>query len=164
MGVYLIFSASLMLRVNLWLTEKVGDRFQVALFWSVFLAVAAAFVIYALFKRLGVRRTVAVFAVFSACYLLSRMQAYFSDKTHILSYGLLGLLSMRDMARPGGRFRLKGLLVAFGFVLLISSLDEIFQSFRPGRTGDIGDVLTNAVSGALGMCLFSAIDRRSGYP
>jgi VanZ family protein len=153
-----------MLQVNLWLTAKVGDPFLYRCFWAASSAIAAGVVIYAVLRRLGLFKLLGVLAVFLGCYILGESQQYFVERTHILSYGLLGLLAARDMADSAGALGPSGGALAAGFVALVSAADEGFQSIIPNRYCQMGDFVTNVTSGALGMALYMAIRARPGRP
>lgn len=163
LGAYIIISASFMLQVNLWLTATVGDPLLYRSFWVASAAVVAAFVCYAVLARIGFLRALLVAAVFVAAYLLGESQRYFAEKTHILTYGLLGYLAARDMAgASGARMGWAGSAVALAYVAIVSALDEGFQRLLPYRFGELGDFMTNVLSGALGLGLFAAASKRRG--
>jgi VanZ family protein len=76
-----------------------------------------------------------------------------SDKTgHIAAYGGLAVLSVRAVA--GGLPCLVALRIA-GFALAIAGgygiLDEIHQTFVPGRSGDIADWYADLTGAAIGI-------------
>lgn len=162
-GAYIVVSASFMLQVNMWLTSAVGDPFLARAFW-VGASVALAFsAVYALTLRAGAVRLVAVLCIFALAYLVGRWQAYFAEKTHILTYGLLGYLAARDLAGAearagaGGIAGAAGALKAVACVALVSACDETFQLLLPYRFGDLKDFATNIASGALGIALLFAL-------
>ena len=82
-------------------------------------------------------------------------QPYATEKIHILEYGLLGWLAMRDFSRQD-RSGLETVLYTFIFVLVTSLLDEGFQKLLPWRVFEVRDILTNLVSGILGISVFIA--------
>lgn len=83
---------------------------------------------------------------------------YFDKLLHMSGYGLLGVLfcracrsswpaaSDRALARAGALF-----------TALFGLSDEIHQSFVVFRTADAGDVLADAVGGALGVVFYFAL-------
>jgi VanZ family protein len=156
-GVYLVVSASFMLQISEWLTAKVGDPFLAACFWTFSVFILLAVILYAVKARLGILRVCAALSVFALSYLLTTRQEYFAEKTHILSYGLLGYLAARDLIGAGIMRNPKNAVLAISFVALISASDEMFQLVLPYRFGEMKDVITNIVSSALGLCLFVAL-------
>ena len=80
----------------------------------------------------------------------------FSDKLlHLGAYALLGAALLRGFsgARPErvtGRRALGAVLAA----LLFGISDEFHQSFVPGRTPDVMDLLMDVVGGAIGATLY----------
>lgn len=150
LGVYIVVSAAFMLQVNMWLTARVGNPFLFRSFWVASFIVLIVAVVYAFRARLGAPRILAVLSIFALAYLLGTMQHYFEEKTHILMYGLLGFLAMRDLARAGK---------AASFVVLISALDEGFQWILPYRFGEWNDFITNVLGGVLGIGLYGALKK-----
>jgi VanZ family protein len=73
-------------------------------------------------------------------------QPWFLDKVfHALEFGLLGLL----VAWALGFERQRGMLIAFVFACLYALLDEVHQSFVPGRNASLGDWLADAIGAGL---------------
>ena len=159
-GIYIVISASFILQINLWLIAKVTDQFLAGSFWVFSVLVMLAALAYALRQRLGVLRLLAALGVFALAYLLATRQAYFAEKTHILSYGLLGYLAARDLVGVNGAERLKGIALVAGFVVVVSLADEVFQWAPPYRFCELNDVMTNIIGGVLGMGLFLALRKR----
>jgi len=88
----------------------------------------------------------------------------YSDKwEHIAMYGLLSTLIVRAMA--GGRWlgvRTSVFWSAVVLATLYGVSDEVHQSFVPGRTADVADVVADAIGAvvAAGLLLAWAIIRR----
>ena len=159
-GAYIVLSAAFMNQVSLWLASTVGDSFLEGSFWALSILILIAAVAYTYKAHISILRAGAVICVFILMYLLSAWQQYFADKTHILSYGLLGYLASRDLAASGTMTKVRDLAAVMAFVIFISACDEIFQWLLPYRTGEMKDLMTDIVSGALGACLFM-ITRKS---
>jgi VanZ family protein len=68
---------------------------------------------------------------------------------HLTEYFIFGLLVLRSIrgGRPG--LRLSWVLAVIGIVAAYASLDEFHQSFVPGRTASIYDVMLDTTGGAL---------------
>lgn len=80
---------------------------------------------------------------------------YFDKLLHMGGYGLLGLLFCRACrsswpAASGVALARAGVL----FTALFGLSDEIHQSFVAFRTADAGDVLADALGGALGVAFY----------
>ena len=88
-------------------------------------------------------------------FIFAWRQPYVTEKVHILEYGLLAWLAMRDFWRQD-RNVLKTSLYAFILVLITSCLDEGFQKLLPWRVFEVRDIITNLVSGILGISVFIA--------
>ncbi|WP_456401537.1 VanZ family protein [Persephonella sp.] len=72
------------------------------------------------------------------------------ERMHFLQYAVLGLLFFKffEFTVP-----LKRIGLSIIFVVLVGTIDEVIQWFLPMRVGDIKDVMINAVSGVLGVCI-----------
>ena len=72
--------------------------------------------------------------------------------THVLGYGILGMLAYRaalvDFRRP--------LPASFAVVVFVAALSEWFQSRFPSRTGTVWDVLLDVVGAALAIAFLRA--------
>jgi VanZ family protein len=82
-----------------------------------------------------------------------------SDKgAHAIGYGVLGALILRALAH--GRFAGVRWSTAAGSVLLATlygATDEFHQSFVPGRSPDVHDVLADATGAALAALLLGLL-------
>lgn len=56
------------------------------------------------------------------------------------------------------------LLLAWAGAVLYGMTDEWHQSFVPGRTPDIRDIVTDAIGAAVGLLVVSLVTRRLGSP
>ncbi len=88
---------------------------------------------------------------------------YFDKLLHLGGYGLLGLLFCRA-CRSSWPTASSGALARVGvlFTTLFGLSDEIHQSFMAFRTADAGDVLADAMGGALGVAFYFALLSFSG--
>ena len=111
-------------------------------------------VIRSLKKRAKPINIISIFIVYALAVVFAWKQPYVTEKTHILEYGILGWLAMRDYSKGGG-IRLKGMAYALVFILIVGCLDEGFQKIIPRGVGEIRDVVTNVISGIFGMILYA---------
>jgi VanZ family protein len=160
-GIYLIVSASYVLQLNTWLTGKLGKPFVMGFFWSISIFISIMAIAYALKARLGALKTSSAILVFVLGCLLSTRQQYFSEKAHILLYGLLGCLAARDMIGAESAPKTGSMVLALSFVALIGVADELFQWVLPYRFCETKDIITNILSGALGIGLFIALRKNN---
>ena len=159
LGIYIVISAAFMLQVRDRLFSLFGGPAVMAVFKTLFVLVAFYALIYAFRKNPGVSRFVIAAAVLIAAYIFSARQPYFSEKSHVLTYGILGYLAARDMAPAKNKIRLKNIAIAAGFICAISALDEGFQGILPYRFAETRDFVTNIISGSMGMAFFSCLPR-----
>ena len=66
---------------------------------------------------------------------------------HFVEYFILSLLVLRSLRRGRNGWSLKWALVTVGIVAGYASIDEFHQSFVPGRTPAIRDVLLDTTGG-----------------
>lgn len=93
-----------------------------------------------------------------------------NDKqAHAVTYGVLALLYL--MGLTGWRWRSiagAGLVVAFVLAVVYGVSDEVHQSFVPGRSPDVADVLADAAGAAVALAAAWAwailLARRSSIP
>ncbi|MFH1202057.1 MAG: VanZ family protein [Candidatus Omnitrophota bacterium] len=156
-GIFIVISASFMQQLRNWLFDKLGDFFMTGSVKLCFVLLAISALIFALKRRLGLLRAGLILSIFGLAYLFSTWQPYFSERSHVLTYGFLGYLAMRDLVAKGKRFKFLNFFMALLFIVLISVSDEGFQYFLPYRVGDIRDVFTNVISGIFGLVLSTAI-------
>lgn len=142
-----------MLQVRNWLFSVLGSSVVVNCFRLSFVLIFVSTIIYALKVHLGIFKVLITFFIFVLGCLLAMWQPYFAEKTHVLTYGLLGYLSAKDLTQSKRTPALKSIILALSFVSLISASDEIFQRFLPYRVGEIRDFMTNVISGSLGIAL-----------
>ena len=72
---------------------------------------------------------------------------------HALGYGLLGLAYLRGLKGEGHILTPRHLLLAWTLAVLYSATDEFHQSFTPGRTPAVTDVLIDSVGAAVALFL-----------
>lgn len=142
-----------MLQVRNFLFKVFGDFIVVTAFKLIFISIFILTIVYVFRKGLNLHKICAISAVFSLGYLFAMRQPFFSEKAHVLTYGLLGYLAANDLIDSKRSLRLKDLVLAALFVSLISALDEIFQGVLPYRFCEARDFITNIISGALGITL-----------
>ncbi|MDD5166195.1 MAG: VanZ family protein [Candidatus Omnitrophica bacterium] len=94
-----------------------------------------------------------IFGICAMGFIFAWRQPYLSEKAHILEYGLLGWLAMRDLAAHKTTIS-KSVLYTLIFIAIIALLDEGFQGLLPWRVYETRDIMTNLLSGLLGSALF----------
>jgi hypothetical protein len=119
-------------------------------FRAAWIALAAAAVAAALRRPPRLARCAAAAGLFLLGTLLIAAQPFFSERTHVVTYGILGFAAFRGARRSG---TLAGAAAAAGLVLATALADEAFQGLLPYRNGDPRDVLTNFLGGLLGILL-----------
>ena len=104
-------------------------------------------------SRVNLKKLSLICVICAAGFIFAWRQPYLSEKAHVLEYGVLGWLAVRDLVKDKGNI-LKSLFYALIFVAIIGSLDEGYQKLLPWRVCEIRDIVTNVLSGALGIVLF----------
>lgn len=97
-----------------------------------------------------------IFALSAQAHLQSPLRFANGDKVaHLGEYLVLGLLLVRAVranlrvSRP-----LFAAMIAIGIVVMVGASDEFFQSFIPGRTSDVFDVMADVLGGALAQFVY----------
>jgi hypothetical protein len=158
-GLYIIISASF--AQQLWrIGQKILMRPTILILLAlVFLEITLALLHKCIQARLSLFRIILVAIVCALAYAFSWSQPYMTEKAHVLEYGLLAWLALRDFCKGKQNVAICVLYAAI-FVLIVGSLDEGFQKLLPYRVGEIRDVLTNLLSGSLGISLFLACRKK----
>jgi hypothetical protein len=152
-ALYIIISASFATKIWEFFDKLVGDNFIGIFRIVIFLIFALSGFIYIIRSYSGDLRIFAAAVVLYLALVFSWRQPYFVEKLHIFEYGFLGWLAAKDFNRD--RTSLGCFLLSLLFILLVAALDEIFQYFLPYRVADIRDVITDVISGTLGIVLRS---------
>lgn len=153
LGVYIIISSIFMQQV--WFTWKAifGVNFLISAFVILCLAAILAILYQNIKSGFNIKRLVLISVICIWGFIFAWKQPYFSEKAHVLEFALLGWLAMRDLTKQD-KHLLKDGLLAFIFAAIISYLGEGIQKFLPWRVFEIRDIITNVLSGALGVVLF----------
>lgn len=160
-GAAIVLSAIFMLQVRTGLSRLLGDTVLFRVFQLSFLALVAFTLYYAYQKSLTHSHVLGVVLIFFAAWALAMNLPFFTEQTHVFTYGFLGYLAVRDLARSKVPLARR----AWGsvcLVALVSSADELLQGLLPYRFGDMRDFLTNILSGALGVAQGAVI--QTGLP
>lgn len=150
-----------MLQVRTALSRAIGDAALFRCFQLSFLALVVFTLYYAYQKSLTHSHILGVVLIFFAAWALAMNLPFFTEQTHVFTYGLLGYLAVRDLAKANAPLARR----AWGsvcLVALVSSADELLQGLLPYRFGDMRDFLTNILSGALGVAQGAMI--QTGLP
>lgn len=70
------------------------------------------------------------------------------ERIHFIEYGVLGWLVWRAAGEKKW-----GFVIALGYIVVISVLDEVIQGILPNRFYDIRDIWMNIVGGCIGLVL-----------
>lgn len=128
LGTYIMVSAAFMLQIRNWLFKVFGDLVVVTSFRLCFILIFLFTFIYAFKIRLGLFKVCATVLIFILGYFFSMWQPFFSEKTHVLTYGLLGYLATKDLVDAKSKPQFKYIAQSLIFVSLVSALDEIFRA------------------------------------
>lgn len=80
---------------------------------------------------------------------------------HFTLYFILGLLVISFLKEFG--LSRKSIIISIIMVLLYAVSDEIHQTFIPGRSGEVLDVLIDTIGGSLSTVLYYLIYRRNKH-
>jgi len=79
--------------------------------------------------------------------------------THGAAYLILALLTCRALAGGWHSLSLRGVLLAVALCAAYGVIDELHQSFVPGRHSEAGDVAKDLLGGAFGSWLYRYLAR-----
>jgi len=151
LGLYIIISSTFMLQVRNFFVGIFGEGPIGFLFLVSFSVLAAFYTLHIFRMRVPFLKITFSVSVFLLAYLLISKQEYFAEKLHVVEYGLLGFLLLRDLLEK--RDYLKNIAVAVFFICVVSFLDEGLQGILPYRFFEFKDISTNIISGLLGIGL-----------
>lgn len=153
LGAYIVVSAYFMQEV--WTAWKaiIGINTLTLIFIFLCLWIFFAALLKNTKEGINIKRITLACAVYASGFIFAWKQPYMSEKAHVLEYGVLAWLSIRDISKSN-RPLIKCVLYAFIFSLIIGSLDEGFQKLLPWRVFEARDIATNLISSALGIALF----------
>jgi len=152
-SLYIILSSLFMQEV--WAAWKAifGVRI-LTIFFVVLCLLAISAILYTNIKlQLDIKRVALICAICILGFIFAWRQPYFAEKAHVLEFGVLGWLVMRDLSKKS-KSLLKDLLFAFIFVSFIGVLEESYQKLLPWRVCEIRDMVTDSLSGLLGIALW----------
>lgn len=140
-----------------WVVQGVGRELLEFALWGIFAVLLATTLrLISILTRLAV---VAVFLLFLLAALYAGSFEILEERTHLIKYGTLAVLLCRDNST---RAAIPLAVMGLGGVLWVGGIDEIVQSFTPGRVGDIRDVGFNLVGGLFGVSLWGILRWGSG--
>lgn len=149
-GIYIVISASFMLQVRSFFVQIFGNEIVKAAVLVLFFLTIGFYTLYLAYRRIPLYRIGFSFFVFVLAYLLMLSQAFSAEKFHVIEYGILGYLALKDLFWKGKQ-DFKNVIYALGVVILFGLLDEAFQWVLPYRVFEIKDIAINTISGFLGI-------------
>lgn len=153
LSVYIIISSSFMQQV--WNAWKVmfGTK-RLILFFILLCLVTVSAILYKNLKSgINIKRMFLICVICILGFIFALRQPYLPEKAHVLEFGILGWLTLRDLTKQDKNF-LKAVLKGLLFVTIIGFLEEGFQKFLPWRRFETRDIITDVLSGVLGIILY----------
>lgn len=155
-GLFIIISAAFIGQVGSFISEKLGRPYFELLIGVLFFLTAAVLILYLKRATWGKAKLAIFLAVFVAGFVFAWHLDILVERIHLLEYGILGWLAIRDNLRAEKAI-IKTSMFSALFILGVSIVDEAFQWWLPYRVGDVRDVIFNEVGGLWGMSLFLII-------
>ncbi len=155
-SLFVIISASF-LREILALTIKLLGQKTIEYSFYLFCLTCIFFLItYLIKKKYALKKYILLFITFILSFILISSLEIFAEKVHVIIYGLLGFLAIKDTkASLGGT--LTPLIWAFCFTTLVNISDELFQAILPYRVGEVRDIFINTMCIILGFLYYAGL-------
>lgn len=153
LGIYIVISAYFTQQVWLALKTAFGQKALTIFFIFLCLWLISAIIYKSIKSGVDIKKLSLICAICVSGFIFALKQPYATERAHVVEYGILGWLAMRDLSEENKNI-LINILCAFIFVLIIGSLDEGFQKLLPWRVFEVRDIATNVSSGILGIILF----------
>ena len=135
------------------LVKTLGNEALKLAFLAFFYIILLIYTLYIIHNKLPLYVIGLSLICFGLGYLLITKQEYFAEKVHVIEYGILGYLALRDLFKAKNRPIFMKFAYSLAFIILIGFLDEGFQWLLPYRVFELKDVATNMLSGGLGIAL-----------
>lgn len=158
-GCLLVISSSFTFQIYKFFEIILGENVIKSIIHTTFILVAILLIIYEIKIEPHIIQIFYLALAFLLSFILITILPFLAEKTHILSYGLLGYLSTNDLFKKR-HSTLKSILLALIFGLIINVLDEIFQGILPYRTGELRDIMTNIVCTIIGILIFLGFNKK----
>lgn len=157
---YLIISPFFMRKALNFILSHIGVNGLALMLWGIILSAGYVMLISLRRSKPTISRTLFFFGIFAAGLLYASQVNIIEERMHLINFGLLGWLTIRDI----GRFRnnIQGVALSLIICILVASIEETFQLWIPGRVAEIRDALLGVVGGAWGISLF--LSSRSPLP
>lgn len=151
-AVYLIISPIFMRQVLNSILKIIGRPGVSIMLWVIFLTgLILAFLYF--YRSRPTKGRILLFLVISAVWLFYASTMKITDeRIHLINFGLLGWLFMRDIGKFKKGFKEIGLSLIL--CVLVAIIEETYQRWIPGRVSDIRDVLFAAIGSISGISLF----------
>jgi VanZ family protein len=86
-----------------------------------------------------------------------QLHVFVRKNAHMFNYFILSLLAYRVFSMRGGLAVNKRLFWAWFLATAFAAADEFYQTFIPGRTGKVSDIVIDNIGVLLGLLLISLI-------
>lgn len=159
-GLFIVVSASFMLQLLEFFYKIFGTyNIQLTLYLlSIFAGLIL--IIYAVKKGYTITQLSMILIILCLGLLLMYSLPIFGEKTHVILYGTLGYLAIKDTYN-----KISGLVKSLSYAILFTSainlLDELFQAILPYRVGEVRDILVNFICTILGFLLYFALKKKN---
>lgn len=157
-GVLIIFSSSFTFQIYNFFEIILGKKALMMLIYLILLLAICTVFAYAVKTNPNITQFLFLLLSLLFASFLIIFLPFLGEKTHIISYGLLGYLSIKDTTSKKNNI-LKALFLAFTFTMVVNILDELFQGWLPYRVGEIRDVITNIFCSFAGFLFYFGLGK-----
>jgi len=151
-GSFIIVSASFSKQVMDFVKATIGEKGFVTLIGIIGVFFLLSFLILIVKKNPSfLKLPIFIVALIAGIWLVWQLKIP-EEKIHILEFAVLGWFVSRDLIKAGKK--VKGIIFALAFTIVVGILDEAFQTILPYRVYDSRDIIFNCLGGTWGIILY----------
>lgn len=151
-GLFIIISASFLRQIMDFIKVAVGEGGFILLIGAAGTIFLVSFLILIIRKRPSfLKFSIFIIALITGMWFCWQLKIP-EEKIHLLEFAVLGWFASRDLIKTNRK--VKGIIFALAFTLMVGVLDEVFQGILPYRYFQWFDIGLNSAGGLWGVILY----------
>jgi len=150
--IYLIISSSFMRQVLNFILKIFERTGLTIMLWALSLLGGGLAFAYLYKSRPPIWRISLFLGIFVLGLFYASQVKIIEERMHLINFGLLGWLIIKDISRF--KNGIMGIGLSLLFCIFVAIIEETFQWWLPYRVGEIHDVLLAVIGGVWGISLF----------